>query len=284
MNSFPGALALHGQPGSVSFAMLLDYLNPVGQTYTFTTGQVTRPGMAPITYDGLGEVIFYTGRAGGSTVNVQSNAPGVLLNLAVGGDTVYLGEPLNDGSGTATLADIAGTVLVNAPSFAPNVVIDDSAAAAAQNVAVGLADNEVYLDGLAAGELAFLLAPGAHVQVKPGSAWAINGSGVQSFAAGTLQGINEVFALTADGTLYGSTGGGWVVEDTGVQALALGSLGGVNYLVDLESNGNLLATSGGGWVLEDTGVLDMAFQTLGGTNYLTGDDGNGPFQWATLPV
>jgi hypothetical protein len=75
-----------------------------------------------------------------------------------------------------------------------------------------------------------------------------------------------------------------VVQDSGVQSFALGSLGGVNYLMDLEANGNLLASSGSGWQLEDTGVLDMAFQSIGGTNYLAGHDGNGAFLWGSLPV
>jgi hypothetical protein len=285
LNSLQGALALHGQPGSNSFVVLDDAANPAGQTYTFTAGQVSGTGMGPISYDGLNEVVLYTAAVGGNTVNVQGNADGVFLNLAVGsGDTVYLGEPLNDGSCTATLADVAGTVLVNAPSFSPTVIVDNSAAMAAQNVTVGQDGNEVYLDGLAAGRLAFNLNPGTQVQVKPGSGFTLNGSDVLSFALGTLQGTNQVFALTADGTLYGSTDAGWVVEDSGVQSFALGSLGGINYLMDLESNGNLLATSGNGWQLEDTGVLDMTFQNIGGTNYLTGDDGNGPFQWSMLPV
>src|SRR5205807_151284 len=84
MDGLQGDLALHGQPGSVSFAVLYDFFNPAGQTYTFTVGLVTRTGIAPITYDGLSEVILGAGFDGGNTVYVQSNAAEVFLALEVG--------------------------------------------------------------------------------------------------------------------------------------------------------------------------------------------------------
>jgi hypothetical protein len=181
MDSLQGALAAHGQPGSNSFIVLYDYFNQGGQTYTFTVGQVTRTGIAPITYDGPDEVVLYTGQAGGNLVNVQSNAADVFLNLCVAtGDTVYIGEPLNDGSGTATLADINGSVGVAAYDHgAPTVIVDNSADTAAHDVVAGQDNYGVYLDRLAPGELYFNI-PADQVQVISG---------------GEVTGLDEFFAL-----------------------------------------------------------------------------------------
>jgi hypothetical protein len=183
MDSLQGALVIHGQGSPQSILFLHDSYNPVGQTYTFTVGQVIRTGMAPITYDGLVEVNLYTGMAGGNTVNVQSIAANVDLNLAVGsGDTVYLGEPLNDGSNTAMLADIAGMVEVNASNNgAPTVIVDNSADTTAHEVTTGQDAYGLYLDGLASGQLYFNVNPATQVQVNPGS--------------GDVTGLDAFFAL-----------------------------------------------------------------------------------------
>jgi hypothetical protein len=181
------ALTLHGQPGSVSFVVLYDYGNPVGQTYTFTVGMVARTGIAPITYDGLSEVILVTSAVGGNTVNVESNSADVDLALDVGsGDTVYLGEPLDDGSGTATLADINGSVGINAGGSDPTVIVDNSADTADHDVTAGVDPYGVYLDGLAVGRLYFNVDPADQVQVNPGS--------------GDVAGLDAFFALLAQGT------------------------------------------------------------------------------------
>ena len=70
--------------------------------------------------------------------------------------------------------------------------------------------------------------------------------------------------------------------DTGVQSFAVGSLNGVNYVVDLTTDGVLKASSGTGWRTADTGVLDYAFTTLNGTSYLSGHDGKGSFLFSAL--
>jgi hypothetical protein len=182
MDSLQGALALHAQPGS-AYAVLYDAFNPAGQTYTFTAGLVTRTGMAPITYDGLGELVLATSKLVSNTINVQSNAAAVSLFLDVwSGDTVYLGQPLNDGSGTATLANIAGTVGVVAPTFTPTVIVDNSADTSAHAVTTGKDPYGVYLDGLAPGRLYFTTDPADQVQVKSG---------------GDVSGLDAFFALLA---------------------------------------------------------------------------------------
>jgi hypothetical protein len=185
--SAQGATALsHGQPGSNSLVVLYDQFNPVGQTYTFAVGQVTRTGSAPITYDGLNQVVLYTGVVGGNTVNVQSNAADVALSLAVGSDTVDIGAPLNDGSNTATLAQILGPVRVAAyDNSAPTVIVDNSADTTAHDVTTGQEGSRVYLAGLAPGRLYFDVAPAGRVQVKPGS--------------GAVTGLDAFFALLGQG-------------------------------------------------------------------------------------
>jgi hypothetical protein len=117
-NALNGPLALHGQPGNVSFMEYWDYVSPTAQTYTLTANTIIRPGLAPVTFDGLAEVIFVPANVGGNTINVQSVAAGVLANLdAATGDTVTIGV-------NQSLASVLGSVVVN---NAANVVIDDSA-------------------------------------------------------------------------------------------------------------------------------------------------------------
>jgi hypothetical protein len=186
MDSLQGALAIHGQPGSDSLVILYDYYNPVGQTYTLSAGLATRSGIAPISYDGLDEVILYTGIAGGNQVNVQSTAAGVLLNLSVsGGDTVYVGQPLNDGSNTATLANILGDVVIGAGTGTPTILVDNSADTSDHQVRTELTGYGVALQGLAPADIYFEVDPASNVQVNPGS--------------GNVTGLDAFFALLGQG-------------------------------------------------------------------------------------
>jgi hypothetical protein len=117
-NALNGALALHGQPGSVSFVEYWDYVSPTAQTYTLSANTISRPGLAPVSFDGQAEVIFVPANVGGNMINVQSVAAGVLMSLDTApGDTVTVGA-------NQSLASVLGTVVAN---NATNVVIDDSA-------------------------------------------------------------------------------------------------------------------------------------------------------------
>jgi hypothetical protein len=121
-NAVLGALALHGRQGSNSFLVYYDYTNPSAQTYTFTTTAVSRSGAAPVTFDGLNQVILYAPVVGGNTINVRSLAAGVFANLtAANGDTMTLGA-------NQRLTSILGPVAVSPVNMnvSATVIIDDS--------------------------------------------------------------------------------------------------------------------------------------------------------------
>ncbi len=119
-----GPLALHGRPDSaLSFMEYLDWASPTAQTYTLTANTISRPGLAPVTYDNLVEMIFVPARVGGNTINVASVADGVTAALQTAdGDTVTIGT-------NGTLAAIRGAVAVSPlnDNTSATVVIDDSA-------------------------------------------------------------------------------------------------------------------------------------------------------------
>jgi hypothetical protein len=126
-DSLLGPLAVHGRPG-FSFLVYVDFLATAAQTYTFTagpvplSGTVTRPGAAPVTYDGLGTVNFGAAIVGGNTINVPSVAANVAVNLGVAnGDTVTIGS-------NQTVAAVLGSVAIGPQSdnVSATVVIDDS--------------------------------------------------------------------------------------------------------------------------------------------------------------
>jgi hypothetical protein len=147
---------------------------------------VTRTGIAPVTSDGLSEVILDTGTSGGNQVQVESSSADCFLNLGVGsGDTVIIGQPL-EGSNTATLANILGSVAVSAGSGTPSVVVDNSADASGHQVTAEQTAYGVALEGLAPADLYFQVGPTANVQVNPGS--------------GNVSGLDAFFALLAQGT------------------------------------------------------------------------------------
>jgi hypothetical protein len=121
-NSLLGPLALHGRPGSFSFMEYVDYVSPTAQTYTLTANAISRPGLAPVTFDGMGEVIFVPANVGGNAINLEGVAPGVAVLDTGNGDTLTIGA-------NQTLASILGAVIVG-PLYnntSANVVIDDSA-------------------------------------------------------------------------------------------------------------------------------------------------------------
>jgi hypothetical protein len=133
-NALFGPLAFHGRPGSfLSFMDYFDYIRPTAQTYTLTSNTISRPGLAPVTFDNLVETIFTPAHVGGNTINLQSVAAGVTAILVTGnGDSVTIGT-------NQSLAAVQGSVVVG-PLFdntSANVVIDDSANATGPPITLG---------------------------------------------------------------------------------------------------------------------------------------------------
>ena len=77
-----------------------------------------------------------------------------------------------------------------------------------------------------------------------GLGWSTQDTGVRSFAAENLNGVNYVFDLDSSGSVKSSTGSGWVTQDTGVRSFAAENLQGVNYVFDLNSSGTLKESRG----------------------------------------
>jgi hypothetical protein len=132
---FLGPVACHGQAADGDFAYYNDSVfTGTAQTYTVsvnpafpTIQRVDRTGEAPVTYDGVYQVLLYTAEVGGNAVNVQGVAPGIALGLVVfSGDQVTIGSRAPNLGGT--LANIHTQVLISgAGATGPTVTVDDSA-------------------------------------------------------------------------------------------------------------------------------------------------------------
>jgi murein DD-endopeptidase MepM/ murein hydrolase activator NlpD len=201
MDAIRGALNLHGRfydlPQSSSSIVFYDWFNQAAQTYDFTgtqrtprfwdggydfkATQMTRTGLAPITFDRMASANLYVSSHADSTIQVEGVAGATSLILSVGSSaTVKIGEPL--GNGTATLADIRSPVFVSSYG-SPTVVVDNSADTAAHALTAVAEPSDIALRGLAPAALEFQGVPAAKVQVLPGS--------------GAVTGLDAFFALLA---------------------------------------------------------------------------------------
>jgi hypothetical protein len=164
MNGIQGPLALHGA-GPVSFALFNDSADPVGQTFTLTAQRLERSGMAAIGFDGLVEVVLYTG-TGSDTVNVQSVAAGVFTPIAAGtGDSVIVGSQAPALGGT--LANILGPVRFEGTGV--RVVVDDSGDPVGRQATFTPSGIDVDLTGLTPADIIFALGAGSASTVLAGT-------------------------------------------------------------------------------------------------------------------
>lgn len=114
-----GPVTFLSPQADIDFAYCYDYFNLNPQTYTVHSNPldssgvlVERPGMTPITYNGLTQLVFYSPLVGdGTTINVLSNPANLYLNMVVGdNDRVTLGSSAPNLGGT--MSDIRGPVAV----------------------------------------------------------------------------------------------------------------------------------------------------------------------------
>jgi hypothetical protein len=169
LNGIQGALQVHGSSYS-TYLFLYDYLNPVGQVYTWNTGKLERaaatapntPNMQPITWDGVTSLAFYTSQGGPDTIKVQSNGAGSYPAIVTKtGDSVIFG---NNGSlaGIQVEVDLTG-------SESPQILVDNSADQASHTVSIG--NNGTgwdYISGLSQGPIYMRLAATAPVKIQAG--------------------------------------------------------------------------------------------------------------------
>jgi len=180
LDGIQGPLGVHGG-GVYDFVEAYDGSNAVGHTYTLTTRELQRDGMANLTYDGLGEFVLYAannpyvGHTPSNTINVQSLGNISAAIAAATGDTVTIGQ-------NGTLAGILGDLRIQAggssraQGLIKQVIIDDSADPNPRTV--DLESNATFgylIAGLAntsqgMGRIGLLLDPAAPVSILGGPA------------------------------------------------------------------------------------------------------------------
>lgn len=173
MEGIQGPLGLHGHAGSASLTSCQDfeYLHP-GLTYTLTAGGVSRTGIAPIMFDGMGYVAIGTNEPG-AIFNVLGTTPNMTTYVgARAGDLVTVGGPSPTGN---TLAGILGplVILADNPTASSGlfpVVIDDSGDTNGHpKVAISTAaPDDVQLTGLAPAPISFRINPASPISIRGG--------------------------------------------------------------------------------------------------------------------
>jgi len=120
LDDIQGVLSLNGQAG-VDSLNLRDQGSSAGQSYTLTSGKLTRSGGVLTGYSGMESLELDAG-AFDDNVAVQSTAAATPINLntGAGGDTVSLGNAAH------SLDGIASLVTVNGQAGTDAVVLDDS--------------------------------------------------------------------------------------------------------------------------------------------------------------
>jgi hypothetical protein len=160
LNAFQAALTVHGS-GVYNNLILSDYSNPTRHTFTLSTsgstGTLSRDGIAPFTFDGIGQLVVYVPLVGGNHFNVLAVLPNVTASLtASNGDQDVVGSQAPNQGGT--MAAVQGSVSfgfeATVVSTPPSVTFDDSAdeTTAPRQVTVGVAtspDSYRYVTNLA---------------------------------------------------------------------------------------------------------------------------------------
>jgi Ca2+-binding RTX toxin-like protein len=154
---------------------VIDQLNPVGHTYTVTTGEVQRDGIQPITYDTKCQFVLAASQ-GADAVNVQSLGGNVFAVVVVGtGDTVTVGS-LAPGLGGTLAAITADLRIQGVMGQTPHVILDDSANTSPTSRQIDLGSDPLFgylISGLAngsqgRGRIGLQLDPAAPISIRTG--------------------------------------------------------------------------------------------------------------------
>ncbi len=119
LDAVRGALTFHGQT-AYSFAVFNDLLNAAVQTYTLSGTKLQRTRMADIAFDGLDQVVLYTGTAK-DTVNVLSTLATTPVSVITGGGD----DTINVSPKDQNLDNIAGSIAFAAVAGSDTVYLDD---------------------------------------------------------------------------------------------------------------------------------------------------------------
>jgi hypothetical protein len=112
--------------------------------------------------------------------------------------------------------------------------------------------------------------------------WANQGGPFQSFAVGSIQGTDELFALTAAGVLEQSTGSGYQTVASGVESFQMARWAGENFVFYLDSSATLFTSFDDvNWSNQGGPFQSFAVGRLQGVDYLFGLRGDGTLQRST---
>jgi N-acetylneuraminic acid mutarotase len=232
LDTIQGPLALHGASGGYDFARAYDLLSAGGHTYTLTTGELQRDGMANLTYDHLVEFTLYADINSYShtpnTINVQSIGNTFAIIAAGTGDTVRVGQ-------NGTMNNILGTLeIVAGPQ---QVTLDDSAdTQTGKQVTFTTGFYGWGVSGLSPGQVYLPLGTGSSVQVKGGSP-AAGQAGSNSYS---IQSVPAGIALTL------TTGTGGDLVNVGSSANTLDPIHGTLSVAGQGANTSLNFNDQGG--------------------------------------
>jgi hypothetical protein len=134
LDNIQGPVAVHGA-GIYDVALDYDSRNPSGHTYTLstpnpTTTMLQRDGVAPITHDGIGELILGVPVVGGNHINVQGVAANLFANIQTfNGDQDVVGSlapTTSGGTMSAIQGNVSFTFEANQVTTLPTLTLDDS--------------------------------------------------------------------------------------------------------------------------------------------------------------
>jgi hypothetical protein len=110
-------------------------------------------------------------------------------------------------------------------------------------------------------------------QRSTGSGWTTLAAGVRSIQMGFWAGTNNIFYLDAVGELWtSSTGTAWNFQGGPNRSFAVGSLQGVHYLFALTDTAVLQKSTGSGWQTASIGVVSFQMARWAGNNYVAYND------------
>jgi hypothetical protein len=262
LDNFQAPVTLQGTSG-IDLVEIFDYLNAAPHTYTVSANAISRDGIQPIHYSGIGDILLLTPLIGGSTVNVastSSQAAAVTSIVSEAGDHVVVGA--DAGHGQHSMQSIAGLLVVTSRGGAATVVLDDSG-----NIDNGFDRTVTFtadptynmiIGGLAPANIYLPVSAGTNVSV-------IGNADDETFA---IDGLPSGFNLSLDGEFGDNTlDYSGYTGDVSVN-LALGTATGLSGIANFQ---NLIGSNGNSLLVGDANANVLRGGT--GRNILIGGAG-----------
>jgi hypothetical protein len=303
LNGIQGNLNLHARAGAVySYVVLTDWLNTGSHTYRLSSPGASQNeierfdmqgnrDMAPITYQGQDEEIFYTPQRGGQVINLESNAgpsstfsTGIFTDVTTAaGDTVNLGRPNPNGPGRL-LDQIQFEVVVSSYSNtgSPTINVDDSGDSTPRQATFDTNSYSYNITGLGLPTTTYYGQPFQSLIYLGlsggGTVHALGGSGGNVFKVNSA----PSFALSLDGGAgmnwldYSGYGSGVSVNLASKTATGLTGISRIENVVGSRFNDTLTGDAANNILLGLSG--NDSLQAGSGRAILIGGDGNSTLQ------